>query len=127
MANTTLFYNRNACISIARISKQTVVAILGYNYQIKAGDTVSWTSSEGITQEYRVESIGRTTMVISLNDIKLTVNKKEVKKKDQNIPFLLEIDQSEWEIISFNPKTREVCIKITKTDTNLSLILPEMA
>jgi succinylglutamate desuccinylase len=127
MVNTILFYNRNACIPLGRISKKTVLAILDLNNNIKAGDTVAWTTPSGQVKEYRVSSVQANTVTLNVGNELVIVDKKDVKTKNQSNSLLTQIDESEWEIISFNPNKREVCIKILKNNIVISIILPEIA
>lgn len=119
--------NRQACSSVNRISKSTVLAmlqtpgILGF-YR---GERVQYISDTGKTYDLLVVSVGQDTVVLSNRNGLIEVDKKKVKKEGP-ASFLDKIPPDNWQITSFDPRTRVVCIAITTQSgiRNVSVILP---
>lgn len=103
-----------ACSSTeVRLSKTTLLALLETKSAVgfKVGDAVSYVKESGLTFEYRVVSIGATTAVITNSQETITVSKNLLKTKGP-LTIFDKLENSEWSIVSFDPKTRIACIEI---------------
>lgn len=118
------------CSSQQRISQKTVLAMLQAPSTIgpKDGELVFYTNSNGVTKQYRVASNDGQTVGLDTPEGILYVPRSQVKTAGpKNILDMLE--SNEWEVTSFNPKTRVVCIDIV-TDIgrrHISVTLPALS
>ena len=108
---------RRACQATQRLSKATFLAMLSSNVD---------------TDNVRIVSTGETTSVqgVDERDIQRNVNNGIWERIELSQPrkFYVELDDSKWRILSFNPENREVCVEVTnprKTITT-SHILPDL-
>lgn len=118
-----------ACVAQNRISKKTVLSMLN-SPKVKGpqiGEVVAYTNADGITKRYRVYKVNRDTVELELGQENITVAKSAVVQN--NLIFLDKLADDEWEIVSFDPKTRTVCIDMITASgiRHMTVILPELS
>lgn len=117
-----------ACVAQNRISKKTVLAMLN-SPKVKGpqvGEVVTYTYN-GATNRYRVCKVNRDTVELEFGQELIVVPKSEVTQN--NTIFLDKLADDEWEIVSFDPKTRIVCIDVvTATGSrHMTVTLPQLS
>jgi hypothetical protein len=118
------------CSSPHTISQKTVLAMLQAPSTIgpKEGELVLYTNSNGLTKQYRVASTDGQTVGLDTPNGILYVPRSQVKTAAPN-SILDTLQSNEWEVTSFNPKSRVVCIDIV-TDIgrrHISVTLPALS
>jgi hypothetical protein len=118
------------CTAQTRISQATVLAMLQAPSTIGpvVGERVLYTDANGMTKQYRVESVEGKIIGLETSNGVVFVNRSEVKTAAPN-NILDTLESNEWTVTSFNPKTRVVCIDIV-TDIgrrHISVTLPVLA
>lgn len=109
---------KRACSPVHRLSKATFLAMLTSNVD---------------TDNIRVVATGE---VISLSnvdeiDVEKNINKGIWERIELSYPrkLYLELDNDDWDIISFNPESREVCVEIRTSNgtRTTSQTLPDLS
>lgn len=120
-------YTKQACSNLDRISKQTVLAMLQTPKTVGfyVGERVQYTETNGQTQNLMVVSVKRDTVVLSNKNGIIEVDKAKVTKEGR-ASFFDKLSDNQWSIVSFNPKTRVVCIAIHANSgtRNITVTLP---
>ncbi len=113
-----------------RLSKTTLLALLETQKAVgvQTGDTVQYVKTDGRTFDYRVVSVGATTAIITNSQETITVSKSLLKTKGQ-LSLFDKLEDSEWSIISFDPKSRIACVEINNgvRIQTISVIVPAIA
>lgn len=107
--------SKNACSnSKDKLSQAALLGILqGQSIRgVKIGEIVTYTKDNGRTDAYRVMSVGTTTAVIENVNETITADISKLRTGD-TIPTIFDkLTLSQWTIVSFDAKTRVVCVQI---------------
>lgn len=94
-------FRRRACQNNQRLSKATFLAMLPTN--------IDTTTVKEVSTGQEISVVG-----VAEIDIQRNINSGTWARIERSQPrkFYVELDNSDWDIISFNPIRREVCLEI---------------
>lgn len=114
------------CTAQETMSKNTLLAIVRAQSVIgvKVGQTVTYIDDNGRNYQVRVVSVLTETVKIELNGELVEVDKGRIQTKTPT--FFDKLQNAEWTITSFDPRTQIVCIQINngKVIENISVSIP---
>lgn len=114
------------CSAQERMSKTTFLAIMRAQnvVGIEIGQVVTYIDSSGRNHQVRVVSVFTDTVRIELNGEVVEVGKDKIQTP--SLGFFDKLQNEDWSITSFDPRSRVVCIRIDngKVIENISVTIP---
>lgn len=123
----TKYYNRDACSSLEKINKNTVLALLGVGNEIVPGDLIERINEKGKIIVYKAKEVLPDRVSVIENNQTVWYPQSILKRRRSSPKhFLNTINYDDWSIVSFDSRKRIVCVRVkgAKQDFNITITLP---